>query len=75
MSSTLSEVHQSEQSSNEEDSPGRQLIESCPDILKSSQVKMERKQFGYSMKNIGIPSEKEYSVEFISSVNQFEARM
>ena len=75
MSSTLSEVHQSEQSSNEEDSPGRQLIESCPDILKSSQVKMERKQFGYSMKNIGIPSEKEYSVEFINSVNQFGARM
>ena len=27
------------------------------------------------MKNIGIPSEKEYSVEFISSVNQFESRM
>ena len=36
---------------------------------------MEKKQFGYSTKNIGIPSKKEYSLELISSINQFVRRL
>ena len=36
---------------------------------------MERKNFGYSMKNIGIPSRKEYCLQLISSITQFTNRL